>query len=186
MADRPPYLNDGKTALEQMLGLVRQQIAHALRPRPFGVIIVHALHRLADFPRLAVAIVAGAQRVIKHHDPLAPLSSSISASISDSRRAGFRPPHKNRQLLYRAGQSESRFFERKFIEMQPPVAQGDMVRFGFSAAQALIELAGRSHHGHRHLLGIEEITEGRFERFALGIEFGELGHRGSSTRFTRS
>ena len=43
------------------------QIAHALRPRPFGVVVVRGEHRLADQLRLALVLVARAQRVVEDH-----------------------------------------------------------------------------------------------------------------------
>src|SRR5829696_1800732 len=57
MADRPPYLHDGEAAREKIIRLLWQEIAHTLRGRPLCVIDIHADHRLADFPALAVAIV---------------------------------------------------------------------------------------------------------------------------------
>ncbi len=70
IADRPPHLDDGEMPREQAVGFVRQQIAHALRSRPFGVIVVHPRHDFADLARRAVGVVGGAQGVIEHHDAL--------------------------------------------------------------------------------------------------------------------
>src|ERR1700724_3728731 len=72
MPERPPHLHDGEAALEQLLGLVRQEVAHALRAGPFGIVVVRALHRLADLVRLAIGLVGGAQGVVEHHDALRP------------------------------------------------------------------------------------------------------------------
>src|SRR5262249_10787813 len=68
MTDRPPDLHDRKTALEQFLGFVRQQIAHTLLRRPFGVVVVHALDDLAELARLAIVLVGGAQCMIEYDD----------------------------------------------------------------------------------------------------------------------
>src|SRR5262249_38182463 len=64
--DWPRHLHDGEAALQELVGLVRDQVAHALRARPFGVIVVHAAHHLADLARLALFGVGGAQRVIEY------------------------------------------------------------------------------------------------------------------------
>src|SRR5262249_29141293 len=68
MADRPPHLHDGETALQQRVGLLRQQVAHALRAGPFGVIVVRAAHDLADLARLALVVVGGAQGMVEDDD----------------------------------------------------------------------------------------------------------------------
>ena len=57
MTDRPPCLHDGKPSLEQRIGLVGQQIPHALPGRPVRIVVVHAPRRTlepfrpADYPR---------------------------------------------------------------------------------------------------------------------------------------
>src|SRR5262249_62031270 len=67
MADRPPHLHDGEAALEQLVGLVRQQVAHALWPRPFGVVVVRTAHDLADPLALAQLVVRAPQGMLNHH-----------------------------------------------------------------------------------------------------------------------
>ena len=66
MADRTPHLHDGEAALEQLVRLLREKIADALRARPLGIIVVHAAHDLADLARLTLLVVRGAQRMIEH------------------------------------------------------------------------------------------------------------------------
>ena len=46
----------------------RQDLAHALRARPFGVVVVRREHRLAHELLLALAFVARAQRVVEDDD----------------------------------------------------------------------------------------------------------------------
>ena len=70
MPDRPPHLDDGETALEQIVRLVGQHVAHPLRRGPFGIVVVHATHDLADFLGLAQFVVGGAQRMVEHDDAL--------------------------------------------------------------------------------------------------------------------
>ena len=54
MVDRPPHLDDREAALEQRLGLVAHDVAHPLRPGPFGVVVVDPADDVADFLRLAL------------------------------------------------------------------------------------------------------------------------------------
>jgi len=70
MTDRPPHLDDGEAALEKFIRLVRQQVAHPLGRRPFGIIVMHARHHLADLVLLAQLVVGRAQRVVEYDDAL--------------------------------------------------------------------------------------------------------------------
>src|SRR6266545_2046807 len=56
----------------RIVRLVRQKVAHALRPRPFGIVVMRAAHDLADLARLAQRVVGRAQRVIEYDDALGP------------------------------------------------------------------------------------------------------------------
>ena len=82
MTDRPPALHDGEALLEQFLGLVTHQIAHALGAGPFGVVVMHAAHDFADLLRLAHFVIGGAQRVIENDNARRAAFGLISASIS--------------------------------------------------------------------------------------------------------
>ena len=66
--DGPPHLDDGEPALEQLLRFVRKNVAHPLRRRPFGIIVMHARHHFADLAPLAHRVVRGSQRVVEDHD----------------------------------------------------------------------------------------------------------------------
>ena len=69
MANRTPHLHNGKTSPKKRLGLAWQEIAHALRSGPFGVVVVHARHDLAKLPLLAQVFIGRAQRVIEYKYP---------------------------------------------------------------------------------------------------------------------
>ena len=73
--------------------------------------------------------------------------------------------------------AEAVLFEREIDGVEPAVADRHPVLLGSAAAGALVGGAGRPHQGHRHSLGVDKIIESRVERFALGVEFGELNHR---------
>src|SRR3989441_11539337 len=68
LIDRAPHLDDRETALQQGFRFAWQQVAHALRARPFGVVVVHVEHRFAHQFRLALGLVARAQRVVEDDD----------------------------------------------------------------------------------------------------------------------
>ena len=68
MPDRPPHLHDGKAPLQELIGLIREQVAHALGSGPLGVIVVDAAHDLADLARLALLVIRRAQSVIEDDD----------------------------------------------------------------------------------------------------------------------
>src|SRR6202041_3549521 len=46
--ERPPYIVDREAVLQQLGGLVAHQVAHALRRRPGGVVVVDAARRQLD------------------------------------------------------------------------------------------------------------------------------------------
>src|SRR5262249_5888589 len=69
MANGTPHLHNGKTSPKKRLGLAWQEIAHALRSGPFGVVVVHARHDLANPARLAQIIIGRAQGMIEYKYP---------------------------------------------------------------------------------------------------------------------
>src|SRR5262249_36064392 len=69
IANGTPNLHNGKTSPKKRLGLAWQKIAHALRPGPFGVVVMHARHDLANSARLAQIIIGRTQRVIEYKYP---------------------------------------------------------------------------------------------------------------------
>ena len=69
MANGTPHLHNGKTSPKKRLSLAWQEIAHALRRGPFGVVVVHARHDLANPARLAHIIIGRTQRVIEYKYP---------------------------------------------------------------------------------------------------------------------
>ncbi len=68
---RPPDIDEGVALAEQALGLLAHQLAHPLRSRAFGIVVVHPHHRLARHAGGAVGDVgvAPAQGVVEHLDP---------------------------------------------------------------------------------------------------------------------
>src|SRR6266508_5140791 len=65
ISNRTPDLHDGKSALDQLVGLVGKQVAHALRAGPLGIIIVRVTYGAADLFRFTHRAVCRAQRVVK-------------------------------------------------------------------------------------------------------------------------
>src|SRR5690606_13141863 len=64
-----PDIDDREAALEQRRGfLLAEPVAHPLRPRLHGVVVMRPPHRLAYLLLLADAFVAGAQRMVEHDD----------------------------------------------------------------------------------------------------------------------
>ena len=82
MVDRPPDLDDREPALEQRLGLLAHDIAHALRPGPFGVVVMDAADDVADFLRFALVPLAVRNVWSNTTTRLAPLTCFISSSHS--------------------------------------------------------------------------------------------------------
>src|SRR5262245_10176900 len=101
MPDRPPHLHDGKAPLQELVGLVREQVAHALRAGTFGVVVVDAAHDLADLARLApphhsITSSARASSVGGRVRPsalavLRLITSSYLVGACTGRSAGFSP-----------------------------------------------------------------------------------------------
>src|SRR5438045_2035933 len=59
LVDRPPHLDDRETALQQLLRLRSHHVAHPLRPRPFGVIVMNTADDVADLAGLALFAASG-------------------------------------------------------------------------------------------------------------------------------
>jgi hypothetical protein len=72
-------LNDRETAAQQVVGLVGQKVAHALRARPLGIVVVHPWHDLANLACLARGIIGGAQRMVEYDDACGPAAATAQA-----------------------------------------------------------------------------------------------------------
>ena len=169
MADGPPHLHDGEAALQELVRLFGQQIAHALRPGPFGVVVVDAAHDLADLERLAHSVVGGAQRVVED---------------DDSRRAGFglhqrfhlgiiNPPQlglgeKIGHLSVVMHETEAIALERETVGDAPAIVDDDAMRIEL-AATAHLGRSGTTGEGEGRLSGIDEIIEYRLDRVGGGL-----------------
>ena len=168
MADRPPHLDDRKAAAQQIVGLVRQQVAHPLRAGPFRVVVVHARDDLADLEGFAGGIVGGAQRVVEH---------------DDARRAGLRlhqrfhlrivdAPHfglveEVRDLGVVGDEMKAVVLEREVA--MPAVVQSDAPRIGL-AAGAPVGRAWCAGLGENLGAVVDDVIERRLDRFGFGID----------------
>ena len=65
--DRPPHLDDREAPRQQGRRLVRQPVAHPLRARPFGVVVVRRADHFTQAQALAFGLVAGTHGVVEHH-----------------------------------------------------------------------------------------------------------------------
>src|SRR5271166_4889866 len=57
---RTPHLNDGEAAAQKLVGFLRQQIPHALRTGPLGIVVVHTANDLTNPACLAQLVVGRA------------------------------------------------------------------------------------------------------------------------------
>ena len=161
MPDRPPHLDDGEAARQQILGLVGKDIAHPLRPRPFGVVVVGAAHDLADFLRLAQLVVGGAQRMVEHHD-------ALGAALGFDQLDHFRivdPPdfilvveiaHPGRMV----DEAEAVAVELEAIDLEAAVVHFHLPRVE-RAATAPVVGAGRTGIGEQVLAVVFDVVDGR-------------------------
>jgi len=95
---RAPHLDDREAPLQQGFGFVGQQIAHALRPGPFGVVVVHVEHGLLT--SFASRSASSPERSVwsKTTTREAPETFFISASTSGSRRTSAPRDRRSRGL----------------------------------------------------------------------------------------
>src|SRR5215510_2642018 len=176
MADRPPDLHDREPSLQELIRLLWQQITHPLRPRPFRVVVVHALDDFPDLARLTILLVGGAQRMVEHDHagrPALGLHQRFHLRVID-------PTHlvlvvEIDDLGVVANEMEAVAIEREALSVEPPVVHEHTVR---------IARAGRTHHGRArtaskdrgHLAGIEQIIERRLDCRRRDIWCGGRNH----------
>ncbi len=176
MPDRPPHLDDGKAPREQILGLVGQDVAHALRPRPFGIVVVRAAHDLADFLGLAQLVVGGAQRMVEHDDALGP---ALGFDQLDHFRIVDPPDfilvveiaHLGRVI----DKTETVAIELEAIHLEPAVVHLHLARIVGSAAAAIVG-AGLAGIGEQPLAVVLDVVDGRLQDIGSIFDFGEDGH----------
>ena len=186
MADRAPHLHDGEAPLEQFVRLVGQQVAHALRTRPFGVVVVHAPHHLADFLRLAQFVVGGAQRVVEHHDaPGSALGLHQGFHLGVIGAADFGLVEEIAHPGVVAHEAEAVALEREAVRREPPVAQRHPVRVRL-AAGAHVERARAAGIGEQFGAVIDNVVERRLDRVGDGGKLGGHAHGGNSLTAVRS
>src|SRR5262249_44568366 len=147
-----------------------------LRPGPFGIVVVGALHRLADFVQFAIGVVRGAQRVVEHDDALGTglrlyqgfhlrvIDALDLVRIEEVAHRGFLTP-----------EAEAVALETEAAGVRPAVAEGDAVRVRRAAALDLGR-AGSAAVGPRRLAGILEVIDRRLDGVGGGVEFGNCGH----------
>ena len=92
-----------KRPASRLFGLVAHQVAHPLRPRHLGVVVVDPAHDFADLAALAQRRVLGAQGVVEDDDALgAALLLSPAPPSPGSRPARSRHRRRNRRPAWRA------------------------------------------------------------------------------------
>ena len=176
IADRPPHLDDGKAALEQFLGLVRQDVAQSLRAGPLGVVVMRPLHRLPDFALLAYGVVGGAQRVIEHHD-------AVGAALGFDQLDYFRvidpldlvDVHEVLHLCFVPRVVEAVHVEIELAEVRAGVVHHHLVRIGRAA---VLQLRGAGAADVVEDLGavVDDVVDRRLDGQRRGVGFGESGH----------
>ena len=178
MTDRPPYLHDGETALEQRIGLIGEKIAHPLRAGPFGVVVVHARHDFADLEPLARHIVPAAQRMVEHDD-------ARSAAFGFHQLFHFRiVDASNFLLVEEVGDFGVVTNEAKAlaVELQVPgeraaIVDDDQPRVDRAAAD--VERARATRLGKNLHTVVDQIIQRRVDRrngFRRGVPFEDLIH----------
>src|SRR5260370_2065124 len=176
MADRPPHLHDGEAALQQVLGFVRQQVAHALRPPPFGVASVHAAHDLADLACLALIRVGGAQRVIEYdHARGAALGLHQRLHLRVVDLAYFVFVEEIGDLGVVTDKTEALAIERKRPSVQPRIADGHAAWIRRAAA-AYIGRARRSGLGKYLFAVIPDVVDRGLDGLADRFPLDDLDH----------
>ena len=178
IADRPPHLDDGEAVLQQLFGLVGQDVAHALRAGPFRVVVVGAAHDLADFLLLAERIVGGAQRVVEHDDALGAalrFDQRLHLGIVDALHFGFVEEVLHPGVVRH--EPEAVDIEIELADMRAAVVHHDLLRV-LRAAGSDVERAWTAGVGEHLGTVVDEIVDDRLDGLRRGVEFGESGHDG--------
>src|SRR5262249_40349582 len=125
---------DGEAALQQFVGFVRQDVAYALRARPFGVVVVDAANDFADLLLLAQRVVGGAQRVVEHHDaPGAALALNQLDHLGVVDALDLVGVEEVLHLRVVTHEAEAVALELKFAGVVAAVVNGDAARIGRAA-----------------------------------------------------
>src|SRR6516162_7176929 len=176
MADRPPHLHDGEAALQQFLRFVRKQVAHALRARPLGVIVVHAAHHLADLAHLALIGIGRAQGVIEYDHTRGAafgLHQRLHLRVVDA--ADFALVEEIGNLGVVTNETEALAIERKRLHVQPRIADGHAV--GIERAAAAYVGRARRRGLREYLLAvIENVVDGGLDGLADRFPLDDLNH----------
>jgi hypothetical protein len=177
VVDRPPHLDDRETPAQQRFGLLAHDVAHPLRSRPFGVVVVDAADDVADLAGFALLLAGGAQRVVEYDDTLG------AAHVFDQRFALgiIEAPHLilGEEVGHRRAvrhEAETLAFKHKLVGNRPAVVQHDAVSLGVAAADSLIPAARSGDQRHQRVAVIHEIRKVRRDRVGRGIQFGEFCH----------
>src|SRR6185312_4042826 len=177
MANRPPHLNDGEAALQQALGLLPQEIAHALRPRPFGVVVVNAADDLAQLALFAHRIIGGAQRVVEDDDARRAglrLDQRFHLRIVDAANLLLIEEVAHRRIV--PAEPKAVGIEREAIGERASIVHDDAARIG-RAAGADIRRARSARIGEGLLTRIAQIIDLRLDRLGRDIRLRYLVHR---------
>src|SRR5262249_2424847 len=174
--DRPPHLHDGEAALQQLVGLVGEQVAHTLWARPFRVIVVHASHHLADLARFAQFIIRRTQGVIEDDD-------ARGAAFGFYQRFHLRIIDAADLLLVEevgdlgvvTNETEAVAIEHEWFRLHPRIANGHAAGIGRAPAAH----TGCARHGglREYLLAvIENVIDPGLDRFADRVPLENLCH----------
>ena len=167
--DRPPQVDHLHAALQQFVGLVGQQVAHALRARTCGVVDMHALHRLAR--RVAAILGAGhaaAHGVVEDVNAVGPgrlLQNSLDFRVVDAAHLLVVEEVAHGALVVHQGKAVG--IERHLTGNRPCVMDRHLVRF-------VVRIAAR--HPRRRLKGIVARPLGhRHEVVHVGLDARQAG-----------
>src|SRR5262249_44758991 len=176
MADRPPHLHDGETAVQQRVGFLRQQVAHALRAGPLGVIVVRAAHDLADLARLTLVVVGGAQGMVEDDDARGAalgLHQRLHLRIIDA--ADLVVVEEVDDLGVVANETEAMAIERERVGAAPRIVDRRAVRI-WRAPRARCGWGRRARLREQLLAVVENVVDGRLDGFADRFPFDNLYH----------
>ena len=180
VTDRPPHLNDGEATREKLVGLVGQEVAYALRPRPLRIVVVHAANDLADLAALAQLVVGGAQRVIEHHHARGPalgLHQGFHLGVVDAAHLALVEEVDDPGVV--ADEAKAVPIERKPIPEQACIADGDAARVRRPAG-AHIERTRTTRIGEQLLAVVDDIVDRRLDRLGDGFLLDHRNHGKSS------
>src|SRR5260370_16103799 len=177
MPDRPPHLHDGKAPLQELVGLIGEQVAHALWAGPFGIVVVNATYDLADLARLALLIIRRAQGVIED-------DNARGAAFGFHQRFHLRiidPAdlvlvEEIRHFRVVTNKTEAVAIEHERLRIEPRIA--DRHAMGVDrAAAAHVRRARRRRLSEDFLPVIEKVVDRRLDGFVDRFPFDNRDHR---------